>query len=62
MLDCVCRQILEGLLKLPENKECADCKAKYVYIFEFDSVAFRTYAPERIVDIKRKLSLIYGLI
>ncbi|KAF3677090.1 hypothetical protein FXO37_04976 [Capsicum annuum] len=21
-------QILEGLLKLPENKECADCKAK----------------------------------
>ncbi|KAJ8534478.1 hypothetical protein K7X08_016206 [Anisodus acutangulus] len=28
MLDCVCWQILEGLLKLPENKECADCKAK----------------------------------
>lgn len=23
-------QILEGLLKLPENRECADCKAKYV--------------------------------
>ncbi|OWM81201.1 hypothetical protein CDL15_Pgr007232 [Punica granatum] len=23
------RKILEGLLKLPENKECADCKAKY---------------------------------
>ncbi|CAJ1957010.1 unnamed protein product [Sphenostylis stenocarpa] len=22
--------ILEGLLKLPENRECADCKAKYV--------------------------------
>lgn len=25
-----CWQILEGLLKLPENRECADCKAKYV--------------------------------
>lgn len=25
-------QILEGLLKLPENRECADCKAKYVCI------------------------------
>lgn len=24
-------QILEGLLKLPENRECADCKAKYVF-------------------------------
>lgn len=23
-------QMLEGLLKLPENRECADCKAKYV--------------------------------
>lgn len=23
-------QTLEGLLKLPENRECADCKAKYV--------------------------------
>ena len=27
-------QILEGLLKLPENKKCADCKAKY-YLEEF---------------------------
>ena len=25
-------QILEGLLKLPENRECADCKSKYGYI------------------------------
>ncbi|OMO80401.1 Arf GTPase activating protein, partial [Corchorus capsularis] len=24
------RKILEGLLKLPENRECADCKSKYV--------------------------------
>lgn len=62
MLDCVCWQILEGLLKLPENKECADCKAKYVNIFEFDSMTFRTYAAERIVDIKQKLSYICGLI
>ena len=23
-------QILEGLLKLPENRECADCQVKYV--------------------------------
>ncbi|KAJ6894388.1 hypothetical protein NC652_028221 [Populus alba x Populus x berolinensis] len=23
------RKVLEGLLKLPENRECADCKAKY---------------------------------
>lgn len=28
-----CLQILEGLLKLPENRECADCKTKYVFFF-----------------------------
>ncbi|XP_030957032.1 ADP-ribosylation factor GTPase-activating protein AGD5-like isoform X2 [Quercus lobata] len=26
--DCDIYKILEGLLKLPENRECADCKAK----------------------------------
>lgn len=32
-------QILEGLLKLPENRECADCKAKYVSkIFKRDEM------------------------
>lgn len=24
-------QILEGLLKLPENRECADCGSKYAF-------------------------------
>lgn len=30
-------QILEGLLKLPENRECADCKAKYVFSILYHS-------------------------
>ena len=31
-------QILEGLLKLPENRECADCKSKYVSSNNIDLV------------------------
>ena len=28
-------QILEGLLRLPENRECADCKSKWVELCQF---------------------------
>ncbi|KAB5534684.1 hypothetical protein DKX38_017770 [Salix brachista] len=32
------RKILEGLLKLPENRECADCKAKYFELLMLTSL------------------------
>ncbi|KAF9672870.1 hypothetical protein SADUNF_Sadunf11G0089200 [Salix dunnii] len=32
------RKILEGLLKLPENRECADCKAKYYELLMLTSL------------------------
>ncbi|KAK2975336.1 hypothetical protein RJ640_004536, partial [Escallonia rubra] len=31
-------KILEGLLKLPENRECADCKAKYLSQIKTDDM------------------------
>ncbi|KAF7119788.1 hypothetical protein RHSIM_Rhsim13G0139400 [Rhododendron simsii] len=39
--------ILEGLLKLPENRECADCKCKYVRFATLDS-----WLPEQIAFIQ----------
>lgn len=51
-------QVLEGLLRLPENRECADCKTKYVLwkdsqtwkyltiIFIVNKEWMRNYGPE----------------
>ncbi len=30
-----CKQVLEALMKLPENRECADCRSKWVNLFPF---------------------------
>ncbi|CAA3006909.1 probable ADP-ribosylation factor GTPase-activating AGD5 isoform X1 [Olea europaea subsp. europaea] len=41
------KKILEGLLKLPENRECADCKSKYVR-----SATLDTWLPEQVAFIQ----------
>lgn len=30
-----CKQILEGLVRLPSNRECADCRNKYAFLMSF---------------------------
>ncbi|KAG2371899.1 ADP-ribosylation factor GTPase-activating protein [Vigna angularis] len=50
-----CWQILEGLLKLPDNRECADCKAKYVLVDLNDpvrSATLDTWLPEQVAFIQ----------
>ncbi|KAG8388490.1 hypothetical protein BUALT_Bualt02G0131100 [Buddleja alternifolia] len=43
-------KILEGLLKLPENRECADCRSKSlgVHISKVRSTTLDTWLPEQI--------------
>ncbi|KAG8482128.1 hypothetical protein CXB51_026780 [Gossypium anomalum] len=49
---CRFLQILDGLLKLPENRECADCKSKAPRWASVRSATLDTWLPEQVSFIQ----------